>query len=304
MAFLLILKQEGRGEFKVKLGECINFIPKDLEQVAYFPYLSDLDGVKTYLKENQLSDQKRFKIQSLYKQSQFVKKEKAQVLELISFGLSQERFKNSFDLLQYKKKVDKIKSLFWRDLFSLNLAYASENKPWLTRLIKDLGQISPYYFTVNGLNFFKDERKMVRDYILELLEKLNQRPVNKERVKILARKLSQIGQTKNFKEIANELDAEWYLTDLRSRFQNPLWKNEYFDFWYSLIVDRTTEAEVDGKLREVLTQELVKEAPFSQLWVFEHYLPANDEVRKELYRRLISNWKNGDLLNSFQISWC
>ena len=301
MAYLLILKQKGRGEFKVKLGECINFIPKDLEQIAYFPYLSDLEGVKDYLEENQVATQKRFKVQSFFRHSLSVKREKAKILELISFGLDQERFKSSFDQLEYKDKVSQIHSTFWQDLFSLNLAYHSGNKPWLTQLTRRLGQISPYYFTINGLALQKEELKMVRDYILELLEKLAERPVDRERVKILARRISQMGQTESYQEIADELDAQWSLTELRAVFQNPLWKNVYFDFWYSLIVDRTTEAEVDGKLRDVLTKDLVANAPFDQLWVFEHFLPADEQVREELYKRVRDKWKRGGLLESFQI---
>jgi len=301
ISLLLILKEQGRAEFKKIIGNCLGHIPKDLERVAYFPYLGDLSGVKSYLVDNQFSSQKRFKIQSFYKQAHIVKNEKKVIVELLTYGLDDERFKDPFDRLKYKKKVESISINFWRNLFSLNLALASKNTPWLTQLVQSLGQTSPHLFLISGLNLHSDERRMVRDYILELLEKLVDRKVSSERIKILARKVSQLGKTEEFGEIGNELDANWSLTELRGLFQNPLWKEEYFDFWYSLIVDRTSQAEVDGKLRNVLSPTLVEKIPFSQMWIFEYYLPPDEKVRNALYKRLKYKWEKGSLLESYQV---
>lgn len=263
--------------------------------------MSDSKGVKDYLKENHLSAQKRFKILSFYRQALLKRKEKALIVELLSYGLSDDRFKDPFDRVQYKEKVERITLHFWRDLFALNLALASNNKPWFSQLIRRLGQTSPHYFQVNGVLFQNEERKMVRDYILELLEKLNDRNIDNERIKIFAKKISQLGKTERFKEIADELDAQWSLSELRGLFLNPLWKSEYFDFWYSLIDGRTSQAEVDSKLRNVLSKQLVQSASFSQFWVFERYLPPDEAVREVLYSRVKDRWKRGSLLETHQV---
>lgn len=288
-------------EFKKRLGECLNFIPKDLERIAYFPFLGDQAGIKKYLVENDISPMKRFKIQSFYRQARYIEKEKDSIIELLTYGLSDDRFSDPFQRLEYKEKIERIGEDFWKNLFSLNLAMASKNHPWLTQLIKNLGQTSPYFFEVYGPSFSESERKMVRDYILELIEKVKDRTDDELRIKVLARKVSQLGKTEDFQEIADELDAQWSLSELRDLFQNPLWKNEYFDFWYSLIKERTTQAEVDSKLRSVLTGSLVSSAHFSQLWVFDSYLPANKKVRKVLYSRLEEKWSKGDMLDTYQI---
>lgn len=295
------MKSEGRDAFKKRIGSCLGAIPKDLEQIAYFPYLGNSAGVKKYLRESGLPLHKRFKIQSLYRQAGKVKNEKSLVLELISYGLSDDRFKDPFDRINYKEKVEGIPLAFWRNLFSINLALAADNRPWLTKLLRSLGQVSPHLFEVYGLPFVKEERKMVRDYILELLEKLRDRKVDLERVKIVAKKMEQLGRTDEFEEIASELDADWSLSELRGLFRNPLWKDEYFDFWYSLILGRTTQAEIDSKLRSVLDQSLVEKAPFSQLWVFESYLPPDEDVRKILYSRLKERWRRGTLLDTYEV---
>ncbi len=298
---MLILKKQGREEFKKKIGACLNFIPKDLEHMAYFPYLSDDKGVKEYLKEGHMPAHKRFKVLSFHRQATLKKKEKAIIIELLSYGLSDDRFKDPFESIKYKEKLEKISLSFWRDLFSLNLALASKNKPWLTQLIRRLGQVSPHYFRVNGVSFYNEELKMVRDYMLELMEKLIDREADEQRVKILARKISLLGKTSEFKEIGDEVDADWSLSELRSFFLNPLWKNEYFDFWYYLIEGRTSQAEIDSKLRNILTYDLVKDASFAQLWVLESYLPPDEKVREVLYSRIKDRWGRGTLLDTYEV---
>jgi len=301
MALLLILKKDGRDAFKNRIGACTSYIPKDIQQVAYFPYLGDFEGVKAYLKQSSISLQKRFKVQSFYVQAKKIREAKALIFELISYGLADDRFKDPFDRLKYQEKIDRISLGYWRKLFSINLALADNNRSWLTHLLKDLGQVSPQYFSINSLNYSASEMKMIRDYILELLVKLKDRKIDLLRLKVIARKMAWIGKDDLFFEISDELEAEWSLSEIRSYMQNPFWKGEYFDFWYYLILDRTSQAEIDSKIRDILNIELVEEAPFSQFWVFEHYLPSKPKLRDALYERLENRWEKGSLLDSLQV---
>lgn len=301
MALLWTLKNEGRKSFTSVIGQCFSFVEPAFLTMAYFPYLDEIGGVKKYLVENKVSGRERFKIQSYFLQTKKVTKNYRKLIELISFGIDSEKFKTPYQRYRYQNEVNELASPFWRNIFSLNIALHSGNQPWLISLIKDLNRFSPYSFLVRGSSFTKQERVMIRDYLLALLEKVDDEFENEEIIKILAEKITRLGVTNNFKTIRSRLDAEWSLSELRANFKNPRLKKEFFDFWYQGLIGRTSDSELDQKLRDGLNAKVLKSASPGQMWVFEHYFPADEELRKIIINKLLAMWKSGDILEAHQV---
>ena len=301
MALFWTLKNEGRKSFTDLIGQCFSSVAPSFLTKAYFPYLDEIDGIKKYLLENKVSARERFQVQSYFIQTKKVTKEYRKLIELISFGIDSEKFKTPYQRYRYQNEVNELSSPFWKGIFSLNIALHSGNQPWLISLIKDLSRSSPYSFLVRGTSFTQQERVMVRDYLLALLEKIDDESENEEILKILAEKITRLGVTNNFKTIRSRLDAEWSLSELRSNFKNPRLRKEFFDFWYQELMGRTSDAELDQKLRDGLNAKVLKYADTGQLWVFEHYFPADEELRNIIIHKFLTMWKSGDILKVHQV---
>jgi len=297
----LTLRHWGRAELKSSLTKCLNILDRDLKAISYFPFLDQLDGVAGYLKANSFGLKERLRIQSQFSQKKKVRAEKTLVIENLKLILEGKNLDTSFKRSKMLKAVKRIKSRFWQRIIEFPIALEANNKVWLSRLKKSLCQESPYYHDVRGWDFSTEEVLLVRDYFLNILKQYSDKYGEDEELKILAEKLSLYGKSNEFKTIRSRFDSDWSLSEIRENFKNPYLRNKYFDFWFLVLMNRTSDMELDQRIRESLSQKVLTKALDSQFWVFEYFFPADSDLRAIIYKRFDSQWRGRDRIHRFQV---
>ncbi|MCR9203099.1 MAG: hypothetical protein NXH75_00870, partial [Halobacteriovoraceae bacterium] len=260
-----------------------------------------MDSVTKYLKINNVPLKERLKVQSHFYQKKKVFREKANILQLMSRGLQEKGLDNPQVRQDFLNEVDNLKSDFWKNFLSLHVAIYAKNLPWANKLKKKIVKSSPFTLLVEGLPFNEQEEEVVRDYLLKILEDYVEILKDEEGGKIIAKFLSDIVDTNNFRLLKTRLNADWSLTQIRDNMKNPLHQQEYFDFWFYILMNRSSDVEVKRRFRDFIDPDLVKSAGQGQFWVFEHFFPSDKEIREILRKRLLLMWRRGDLNDQYTV---
>ena len=212
-----------------------------------------------------------------------------------------ERKKILFRGREILEEISFLKSSFWRSWIELALALNTpENFAWPKRPISRTIKTGPYE------NFFyapwggrENREEEVAKLLVFALKKFKRVSRNKILPKILADKLNQLQANIEFKALKIFFRANWSLAKLRSLSPRGLITRTYFDFWYSKYFNRTSEGEMSAFLQQVLNVRVLKRASLAQFWVFEHYFPEKDTLKKIIFKRLEMAWKSKDLYKKF-----
>jgi hypothetical protein len=269
--------------------------------MAYFPYLGSLEDAGEYLKDNGYALKYRLKIQSLLQRKRQIEVMKKEILTLIDILQDKTRLQSPETRHDVLKKVRKLPIEWWERFFSLLLAVEGKNQPWALELKRELTKSSPYITLVGGLSFSEDEQIKIRDFIIFVLKKYQEQFGDEEGTKILAEKITNAVGNNEFKVVRNRLDADWSLTELRDNFKNPLLRSEFFDFWYMVMMNRTSDTEVRSRFRKALTQRSLKNAQPGQFWVMEYFFPAEKKKREIILSRLEDMWAGTDSLEQYTV---
>lgn len=267
----------------------------------YFPFLGDDQEVGSYLLKNGLGLKSRLKIQSNFRQKKYVRQQKKDILELINELQNKEGLKSPEKRQGYLKRIDNINHPFFKSLFSFLIAIEAKNQPWAYRLKRQLSKSSPYWNLIRGIQFTEDEEVLVRDFILFALNEYQEVFEDEEGLKILAEKITQTGHTQEFRTVRSRMGADWSLAELRERFKNPLLKSEYFDFWYMIMMNRTSDAELRQKFRQAITKRSLLQSRAGQLWVFEYFFPGEDSLRQIILAKLLKAWRSGNQIDRYSV---
>lgn len=267
--------------------------------MIYFPFLGDMDSVSKYLKDNGLQLKERFKIQSHFQQKGRERENKKIILGLMEVMLKDGALEKPSDREVFLEKISEIDVSLWRNFLSFYIAIKGKNMPWALKLKRELSKVSPYVNYVRGISFEEKEEIIVRDFILKVLEDYEDFSDDETGAKILAQNLSELGGSLDFKLIKTRINADWSLAEIRENFKNPRLQFEYFDFWFQLLRNRSSEVEVKKRIRSILSEELILSARAGQFWIFEYFFPGEESLRDALAKRFIEIWKREGILGRF-----
>ncbi len=301
MAIIIDVRRGKREIFKNLFLKCQQKISKEFSTILYFPFLSNLEEVKTYLKENGLSLKERLKIQSSFYRKQKIKEIKNKIIDLIDVLASEESLNSPEKRHEILLKVKMIPILWWERLFSLLIATEAKNRPWSLELKRELAKSSPYVFLIKGIPFDEIEMVKIREFILKVLTRYKDEFNDIEGVKILADRFNGSLESGDFKTIKEKVDADWSLSELREKFDNPLLRSEFFDFWYMVMMNRTSDSELRSRIRKALSYRALNSAQYSQLWVLEYFLPVDEKMRKLIVRQLSKMWVSNSLVHQYTV---
>lgn len=301
MGVLITLRRGKRELFKEYFAKCSHKLSEDLKTMMFFPFLGDISEVSKYLKDNRVPLKKRLRIQSIFRQKNYVRNKKNLIIDLLNIFKKEDSLKSPIERQVILERVQSIGHDFWRNLFSFVIAIKAKNLPWALELKRDLAKISPYWNLVKGISFTNEEELAIRDFIIYALNQYEDVFEDTEGLKILAERFTQIGHTNEFKLIRSQLDADWSLSDIRRRFKNPLLKSEYFDFWYLIMMNRTSDAEIRQNFRRAISKRSLVKAKYGQMWVFEYFFPADEARRSEITKKLLKMWKKKDLVDRYTV---
>lgn len=301
MAVIKDVREGKREIFKKLFLKCQDKISKDFSTILYFPFLGTLEDVKSYLKENGLSLKERLKIQSNFYQKQNLKSLKSKIISLIEKFNAKEGLSSPEKRHALLQEVKTIPIAWWERLFSLQLATEARNQPWALELKRELAKSSPYVFLIKGIPFGELELVKIREFILKTLVRYKEEFEDEVGVKILADRFMGSLDSSDFKTIKDRVDADWSLSELREKFSNPLLRSEFFDFWYMVMMNRTSDSEVRSRLRKALSLRSLKGAQDSQLWVLEYFFPGQKEMREIIIDRLSKMWRGRSLIDQYSV---
>ncbi len=263
--------------------------------------MDEVEGVADYLKSNGYGFKESLRIQSQFLQKKNILKQQQLVLELIEEITTVESLNNAFKRSILLKRTKTIKSRFWRRIIELPIAMAAKNTAWVKKLKKNLCQESPYYPDIRGWNFKEKDRELIRNYFLFVLKSYSEILGRDEELRILSEKLSLYGGTNDFKTIGSRYDADWSLAELRESFKNPYLRNRYFDFYFLVLMNRTSSTELVQRIRESISENVLKRAKNSQYWIFEYFFPADKRMREIILTKLNNQWEERDYTYRFHI---
>ena len=286
---------------KGPIAKCLETLDKDLKVISYFPFLDNIEGVVSYLKSSGYGLKQRLRIQSQFSQKKNIRKQRSLVIEAIKSSFEEKSLDNPFKRAKALRNAKRIKSRFWQRMLELPIALRAKNRAWTSRLKSSLCQESPYIQDIKGWNFTQEEVSLIKEYFEQVLSIYKEDFKDDEELRILAQKLSFYGRSIDFKAIASRFNADWSLSELRENFKNPYLRNKYFDFWFLILMNRTSSSELNQKIRQSLTSKVVKRAKESQYWVFEYFFPSDKDLRSTIVRRLNEQWKMRDRTYRFHI---
>lgn len=298
---LISLRSGKREQLKDFFASCSQKLDNQLKVMMYFPFLGENADVATYLKKNGLPLKTRLKIQSAFRQKKFIRQTKQEVLRLVDIFQNKEELKSPEKRQIQLAAVKSLTHVFFKNLFSLHLAINAKNQPWSIKLKRELSKFSPYWNLIRGFSFSTEELLKIRDYLLLVMNDYQETFEDQEGIKILAEKFTQMGHTQEFRTIRSRSGADWSLSQLRERFKNPLLKSEFFDFWYMVMMNRTSDAELRQKFRQAIHKRSLQQARPGQLWVFQYFFPPDDELRKIILDKLLSFWRSPVQINRYTV---
>ena len=301
MGVLITLRRGKRELLKDYFAKCSQNLSDQMKVVMFFPFLGEIVEVGKYLKENGLPLKRRLRIQSTFRQKKYLSSKKVVILELLETLKKEDSLKSPGERQVVFDRVKNIGHEFWRQLFSFSLAIKAKNLPWALELKRELAKSSPYWNLIKSISFTHEEEIMIRDFILYALTQYQEVFEDSEDVKILAERFAQIGHTNDFRLIKSQLNADWSLTEIRSKFKNPLLKSEYFDFWYLIMMNRTSDTELRQNFRKAISKRSLLKARPGQMWVFEYFFPADENRRNEIIKKLLKMWKRKNLVDRYTV---
>jgi len=301
MGVLITLRRGKRELLKDYFAKCSQNLSDQMKVMMFFPFLGEIVEVGKYLKENGLPLKRRLRIQSTFRQKKYLSSKKVVILELLETLKKEDSLKSPGERQVVFDRVKNIGHEFWRQLFSFSLAIKAKNLPWALELKRELAKSSPYWNLIKSISFTHQEEIMIRDFILYALTQYQEVFEDSEDVKILAERFAQIGHTNDFRLIKSQLNADWSLTEIRSKFKNPLLKSEYFDFWYLIMMNRTSDTELRQNFRKAISKRSLLKARPGQMWVFEYFFPADENRRNEIIKKLLKMWKRKNLVDRYTV---
>lgn len=301
MGVLITLRRGKRELLKDYFAKCSQNLSDQMKVVMFFPFLGEIVEVGKYLKENGLPLKRRLRIQSTFRQKKYLSSKKVVILELLETLKKEDSLKSPGERQVVFDRVKNIGHEFWRQLFSFSLAIKAKNLPWALELKRELAKSSPYWNLIKSISFTHEEEIMIRDFILYALTQYQEVFEDSEDVKILAERFAQIGHTNDFRLIKSQLNADWSLAEIRSKFKNPLLKSEYFDFWYLIMMNRTSDTELRQNFRKAISKRSLLKARPGQMWVFEYFFPADENRRNEIIKKLLKMWKRKNLVDRYTV---
>ncbi len=301
MGVLITLRRGKRELLKDYFAKCSQNLSDQMKVMMFFPFLGEIVEVGKYLKENGLPLKRRLRIQSTFRQKKYLSSKKVVILELLETLKKEDSLKSPGERQVVFDRVKNIGHEFWRQLFSFSLAIKAKNLPWALELKRELAKSSPYWNLIKSISFTHEEEIMIRDFILYALTQYQEVFEDSEDVKILAERFAQIGHTNDFRLIKSQLNADWSLTEIRSKFKNPLLKSEYFDFWYLIMMNRTSDTELRQNFRKAISKRSLLKARPGQMWVFEYFFPADENRRNEIIKKLLKMWKRKNLVDRYTV---
>lgn len=275
-----------------------------MKAMMYFPFLGEVEQVGEYLKKNGIPLKERLRIQSSFSQKKQVRKMKKEFLLMIEEWQKEGALATSEERQKWLPRVNRLKHPFYKSILTFVIAIKAKNTPWAVSLKREIIKSSPYWNMVRGIELKEEEELKVRDFFLFSMELYKEFHEDSEGLKMLAEKLTQTGHTNEFKTIRSRIGADWSLTDLRAQFKNPLLKTEYFDFWYMMMMNRTSDAELREKFRQALNLRSLRKAQEGQLWVFEFFFPPQKSLREVILDKLGSMWMSRDLQSRYTVLRC
>lgn len=304
MGVLITVRSGKREVLKDFFANCSQMLSIQLKAMMYFPFLGEGDQIGDYLKKNGLSLKERLRIQSSFARKKKVRLIKSEILVMIEEWQKEKALSTPEDRQKWLGRVRRLKHKYYRNLLTFVLAIKAKNLPWAVSLKRELIKSSPYWNLVGGIRLSKEEEEKLRDFHLFSLELYEDFHEDSEGLKMLAEKFTQTGHTNEFKAIRSRNGADWSLTDLRSQFKNPLLKTEYFDFWYMMMMNRTSDAELREKFRQTLSIRSLKKAKEGQLWVFEFFFPPQNSLRDVLLGKMIRMWSSQEISDRYTVLRC
>ncbi len=301
MGVLITLRRGKRELLKDYFAKCSQNLSDQMKVMMFFPFLGEIVEVGKYLKENGLPLKRRLRIQSTFRQKKYLSSKKVVILELLETLKKEDSLKSPGERQVVFDRVKNIGHEFWRQLFSFSLAIKAKNLPWALELKRELAKSSPYWNLIKSISFTHEEEIMIRDFILYALTQYQEVFEDSEDVKILAERFAQIGHTNDFRLIKSQLNADWSLAEIRSKFKNPLLKSEYFDFWYLIMMNRTSDTELRQNFRKAISKRSLLKARPGQMWVFEYFFPADENRRNEIIKKLLKMWKRKNLVDRYTV---
>jgi len=295
MGILLALRRGLREKVIDSMTKCSEFLGDDLKRMMFFPFLGNVQEVGQYLKVNGLNLKERLRTQSKFTRRKSILKSKEEIMEIIDLLKNEKEIVSPLKRDHLLKKITRIRVSLWKRVFSLYIAIKAENEPWASSLKRSLAKESPYFNILMSLPFDDSEQLKIRDFLVDLLSLYRSEYEDTVGLKILAERLTRYGEKAEFRLLRTKFDADWSLTELRSNFKNPVLKREFFDFWFQVMMNRTSENEIKEHLRSTLDSRVLKSSEDSQFWIFEFFFPADKELRKIITKRLLEMW------NSYQI---
>jgi hypothetical protein len=301
MGVLITLRRGKRELLKDYFAKCSQNLSDQMKVMMFFPFLGEIVEVGKYLKDNGLPLKASLRIQSTFRQKKYLRSKKATILELLVTLKKEDSLKSPGERQIVFERVKSIGHDFWRQLFSFSLAIKAKNLPWALELKRELAKSSPYWNLIKSISFTHEEEIMIRDFILYVLTEYQEVFEDSEDIKILAERFSLFGHTSDFRLIKSQLNADWSLTEIRSKFKNPLLKSEYFDFWYLIMMNRTSDAELRQNFRKAISKRSLSKARPGQMWVFEYFFPADEKRRNEIIKKLLRMWKRKNLVDRYTV---
>lgn len=283
------------------LSKCINVLPPEFKLMINFPYEGSVEDASEYLAQNKVSTKETLRILSIWRIKKQIIEEKKNIFEIIELFKNDEHLASPQKRQKVLAKISAIKTDFWRNFFEFSLASRAKNMPWAQRLKLDLMKYSPYWTLIKGVQYSQTEERELEKFFIQEINNFSSLVDSGEQIKILAHRLNQMGLGDSFENLSDEFDSDWSLTDLRERVKNPLLRTEFFDFWYLVLMNRTSEAELKEKMRGMITIKTLYGMEDGQLWPFEYTFSGVEKKREIIIKRLNKMWNSKEPIDQYTV---
>jgi hypothetical protein len=194
------------------------------------------------------------------------------------------------NLKETREKINQVDNKFYRLLLELAISLKIGNLGWSNRTVDSLLKLNVFELVVNPVFLSLSDQEMV-----ELLEKLFTRYKKDSKREIhtqmLTNKFFHLGNNNNYKVLVNRFNSLWPLQEVREIIKKTMFAGEFFDFWYTHLLNRTSDNNLRSLMRTMLNPERIRKAAPSQLWLFRYYYPGEAELRNEIISKLINAWE-------------
>lgn len=280
---------------------CSEKLNKELKALIYFPFHGDDKAISDYLKEGGFTLKKRLQLQSYFRQKNNNNIQKKQVISLIKLAREDKYFEDIQFRESFLRDIKGLKYSLWSQLLKLKIAIHAKNFLWVDKLKKEILKMSPYSLYVKSHSFSEDEEQVVKDFLIKVLDSYRKLPGNLENSKLIGKYLSRVLEQKDLGFLEKRYNADWSLSEIRNKMKNPIHQYDFFDFWFFLLMNRSSDLDVKSRIRDFLNQSILSHAEDGQFWIFEYFFPGGTELRSLLKTRLLEMWQKGDLVSKYTV---